>query len=127
VFILNVVDGCIPSDMASGSAEDIEEELRLLHVAMTRAKDWLWLMIPQRFYGQQQARKGDRHLYAARTRFIPRRSRSISSAGAGRLPAPPGPASRSRPRRSICGNACVARGDGRAPEALALRPLSSAD
>jgi DNA helicase-2/ATP-dependent DNA helicase PcrA len=72
VFVLNVVDGCIPSDMATGSAEDIEEERRLLYVAMTRAKDRLWLMVPQRFYVQQQARKGDRHLYAARTRFIPR-------------------------------------------------------
>jgi DNA helicase-2/ATP-dependent DNA helicase PcrA len=71
VFVLNAVDGCIPSDMATGSAADIEEERRLLYVAMTRAKDQLWLMIPQRFYVQQQARKGDRHLYAARTRFIP--------------------------------------------------------
>jgi DNA helicase-2/ATP-dependent DNA helicase PcrA len=71
VFVLNVVDGCIPSDMATGSAEEIEEERRLLYVAMTRAKNQLWLMVPQRFYVQQQARKGDRHLYAARTRFIP--------------------------------------------------------
>jgi DNA helicase-2/ATP-dependent DNA helicase PcrA len=69
VFVLNVVDGCIPSDMATGSAEEIEEERRLLYVAMTRAKDRLWLMIPQRFYVQQQARKGDRHLYAARNRL----------------------------------------------------------
>jgi DNA helicase II / ATP-dependent DNA helicase PcrA len=71
VFVLNVVDGCIPSDMATGSADEIEEERRLLYVAMTRAKDQLWLMIPHRFYVQQQTRKGDRHLYAARTRFIP--------------------------------------------------------
>jgi DNA helicase-2/ATP-dependent DNA helicase PcrA len=71
VFVLNVVDGCIPSDMATGSAEEIEEERRLLYVAMTRAKDQLWLMVPQRFYVQQQARKGDRHLYASRSRFIP--------------------------------------------------------
>ena len=71
VFVLNVVDGCIPSDMATGSADEIEEERRLLYVAMTRAKDQLWLMIPHRFYVQQQARKGDRHLYAARSRFIP--------------------------------------------------------
>ena len=71
VFILNVVDGCIPSDMATGSAEDIEEERRLLYVAMTRAKDQLVLLVPQRFYTHQQAKKGDKHLYAARTRFIP--------------------------------------------------------
>jgi DNA helicase II / ATP-dependent DNA helicase PcrA len=71
VFILNAVDGCIPSDMATGSAEDIEEERRLLYVAMTRAKDQLVLVVPQRFYTHQQVKKGDKHLYAARTRFIP--------------------------------------------------------
>jgi DNA helicase-2/ATP-dependent DNA helicase PcrA len=71
VFILNVVDGCIPSDMATGSAEDIEEERRLLYVAMTRAKDQLMLVVPQRFYTHQQVKRGDKHLYAARTRFIP--------------------------------------------------------
>src|SRR5574340_412854 len=50
VTLLNAVDGCLPSDMATGSSRDIEEERRLLYVAMTRAKDELDLMIPQRFY-----------------------------------------------------------------------------
>ena len=71
VFVLNVVDGCIPSDMATGSTEEVEEERRLLYVAMTRAKDRLMLLVPQRFYVQQQPRRGDKHLYAVRTRFIP--------------------------------------------------------
>ncbi len=71
MFVLNVVDGCIPSDMATGTAEDIEEERRLLYVAMTRAKDQLVLLVPQRFYVHSQARSGDRHVYASRTRFIP--------------------------------------------------------
>ena len=71
VFVLNVVDGCIPSDMSTGTAEDIEEERRLLYVAMTRAKDQLVLVVPHRFYVHGQARSGDRHVYAARTRFIP--------------------------------------------------------
>ena len=57
--------------MATGSAEEIEEERRLLYVAMTRAKDQLMLLLPQRFYVHQQARRGDKHLYASRTRFIP--------------------------------------------------------
>jgi DNA helicase-2/ATP-dependent DNA helicase PcrA len=70
VYILNVVDGCIPSDMATGSAEEIEEERRLLYVAMTRAKDRLYLMQPQRFYTGASRRNGDRHIYAARTRFL---------------------------------------------------------
>jgi DNA helicase-2/ATP-dependent DNA helicase PcrA len=71
VQILNVVDGCIPSDMGTGTTEEIEEERRLLYVAMTRAKDDLQLLVPQRFYVTQQAAYGDRHVYASRTRFIP--------------------------------------------------------
>ncbi len=71
VFVLNAVDGCMPSDMATGSAAEIEEERRLLYVAMTRAKRHLSLLVPQRFHVTQQARYGDRHLYASLTRFIP--------------------------------------------------------
>ncbi len=71
VQILNVVDGCIPSDMSTGTTEEVEEERRLLYVAMTRAKDDLRLLVPQRFYVHQQAAAGDRHVYASRSRFIP--------------------------------------------------------
>ncbi len=69
VHVLNVVDGCIPADVAQGASE-LEEERRLLYVAMTRARDHLHLLVPQRFYVTQQAVRGDRHLYAGRTRFI---------------------------------------------------------
>jgi DNA helicase II / ATP-dependent DNA helicase PcrA len=71
VYVLNVVDGCIPSDMATGSKEEIEEERRLLYVAMTRAKDQLLLLQPHRFYTGSSRRNGDRHSYAPRTRFLP--------------------------------------------------------
>jgi DNA helicase II / ATP-dependent DNA helicase PcrA len=71
VFALNVVDGCIPSDLGTGTTEELEEERRLLYVAMTRAKDDLHLVIPQRFFVHGQSVGGDRHLYASRTRFIP--------------------------------------------------------
>lgn len=71
VFVLNCVDGCIPADLATGTAAEIEEERRLLYVAMTRARDSLTLMVPQRFFTHNQAAGGDRHVYAARTRFIP--------------------------------------------------------
>jgi DNA helicase-2/ATP-dependent DNA helicase PcrA len=71
VRILNAVDGCIPSDMATRTDEEIEEERRLLYVAMTRAKDELDLIVPQRFYTYQQSKTGDRHVYACRSRFIP--------------------------------------------------------
>ena len=71
VFLLNCVDGCIPSDLGVGSTAEIEEERRLLYVAMTRAKDHLHLITPQRFFVHGQASQGDKHVYAARTRFIP--------------------------------------------------------
>ena len=66
-----MVDGCIPSDRATGTPEEIEEERRLLYVAMTRAKDELDFIVPQRFFTHQQAKLGDRHVYASRSRFIP--------------------------------------------------------
>jgi DNA helicase-2/ATP-dependent DNA helicase PcrA len=71
VYVLNCVDGCIPSDLATGSAAEIEEERRLFYVAMTRARDALHLVVPQRFHVHGQQARGDRHVYAARTRFIP--------------------------------------------------------
>jgi DNA helicase II / ATP-dependent DNA helicase PcrA len=70
VHVLNVVDGCIPSDMATGTQDEIEEERRLLYVAMTRAREHLYLVVPNRFFIKQQAQMGDRHVYAARSRFI---------------------------------------------------------
>jgi len=71
VSVLRVVDGCMPSDMATGNAAEIEEERRLLYVAMTRARHHLHLLVPQRFYVTQQAARGDRHVYGAISRFLP--------------------------------------------------------
>jgi DNA helicase-2/ATP-dependent DNA helicase PcrA len=71
VFLLNAVDGCLPSDLGTGTSAEIEEERRLLYVAMTRAKDDLHLMVPQRFFTHGQSVQGNRHVYASRTRFIP--------------------------------------------------------
>jgi DNA helicase-2/ATP-dependent DNA helicase PcrA len=73
VHVLNIVDGCIPSDLSTGSSAELEEERRLLYVAMTRARDELQLIVPQRFYVHQQTQYGDRHVYASRSRFIPDR------------------------------------------------------
>jgi DNA helicase-2/ATP-dependent DNA helicase PcrA len=70
VTILNVVDGCIPADLATGTPEEIEEERRLLYVGMTRAKDELVLMQPMRFFVRGQNPGGNKHVYAPRSRFI---------------------------------------------------------
>jgi DNA helicase-2/ATP-dependent DNA helicase PcrA len=71
VYVLNVVDGCMPSDLGAGTSAELEEERRLLYVAMTRAKDELHLVVPQRFFTHGQHSQDDRHVYASRTRFIP--------------------------------------------------------
>jgi DNA helicase-2/ATP-dependent DNA helicase PcrA len=71
VFVLNLVDGCMPSDLGTGTTAEIEEERRLLYVAVTRARDTLHLITPHRFFTHGQPSLGDRHVYAARSRFIP--------------------------------------------------------
>ena len=71
VFVLDVIDGRIPSDLGVGTTDQVEEERRLLYVAMTRAKDHLHLVQPLRMYIEKQHRHGDRHVFAPRSRFLP--------------------------------------------------------
>jgi DNA helicase-2/ATP-dependent DNA helicase PcrA len=70
VYLLNVSDGNFPNEFAAGKPELIEEERRLLYVAMTRAKTNLDLVVPLKYYVTQQSRMGDRHVYGARSRFM---------------------------------------------------------
>jgi len=70
VYVLNVTDGSFPSEFATGRAEAIDEERRLLYVAMTRAKRDLHLLAPVRFYITQQSPVGDRYVTSARSRFM---------------------------------------------------------
>lgn len=73
VFVLNFCDGSFPSEFATGKPALIEEERRLLYVAMTRARQSLALIAPLRFYVTQQRRDGDRHVYGAKSRFMTER------------------------------------------------------
>jgi DNA helicase II / ATP-dependent DNA helicase PcrA len=70
VYVLNVVDGSFPSEFATGRPELIEEERRLLYVAMTRAQNELALIAPLKFHLTHQARQGDAHVYGGRSRFM---------------------------------------------------------
>ncbi len=70
VYLLNVTDGNFPNEFATGKPETIEEERRLLYVAMTRAKTRLDLVSPLKYYVTQQSRMGDRHVYGAKSRFL---------------------------------------------------------
>lgn len=72
VYVIHAADGNIPSDMATGSQEEIDEELRLFYVALTRAKHCLDVYHPQRYYHAGRGAFSDRHSYAQRTRFLPK-------------------------------------------------------
>ena len=95
VFVLNVTDGSFPSEFAGGKPEQIEEERRLLYVAMTRARTHLELVQPLRFHVTQQHRHGDVHVYGARSRFLTERvmacfrkvAAPVAQAGTARQPA----------------------------------------
>ena len=68
VYVIHAADGNIPSDMATKNPEEIEEERRLFYVALTRAKNWLYVCYPLRYY---YPGRSDRHTFAQRTRFLP--------------------------------------------------------
>ncbi|MEJ0098931.1 MAG: ATP-dependent helicase [Pseudomonadota bacterium] len=70
VFVLNVVDGSFPSEFATAKPELLDEERRLLYVAMTRARNELQLLQPLKFPLTQQSPQGDAHVYGGRSRFI---------------------------------------------------------
>lgn len=70
VYVLNVVDGSFPSEFSTGKAELIEEERRLLYVALTRARNDLALVAPLKFHLTAQSRQGDAHVYGGRSRFL---------------------------------------------------------
>ena len=69
VYVIHAADGNIPSDMALGEPGGLDEERRLLYVALTRARDTLHVAFPQRFYQRKHA-LDDVHSYAPVSRFL---------------------------------------------------------
>lgn len=72
VFVIHAADGNIPSDMATDTPEEIEEERRLFYVAMTRAKNHLFVCRPERYYFHHR-RRSDLGSMSQITRFLPER------------------------------------------------------
>ena len=69
VHLPQLVDGAVPSDMALTTPAGLEEEQRLFYVAVTRARDRLYLYAPLRMHHHRLARD-DRHSYGQLTRFL---------------------------------------------------------
>src|SRR5262249_37543073 len=68
VYLIHAADGVLPSDMSVSEAE-FEEERRLLYVAMTRARDRLYVVFPLRYYHRKHV-LGDAHSFAQLSRFV---------------------------------------------------------
>jgi DNA helicase-2/ATP-dependent DNA helicase PcrA len=69
VFVIHAADGNIPSDMAISEPGGLEEERRLLYVALTRARNHLHVTVPQRFYHKRFSGSPE-HSYALPSRFL---------------------------------------------------------
>ena len=78
VHVIHAADGMIPSDMAAGDPDELEEERRLFYVALTRARDELHVSFPLRYHRSNRGLE-DRHWYAQLTRFLPEEVRGLFS------------------------------------------------
>ena len=76
VYVIHAADGMLPSDMATGDDEEIEEERRLFYVALTRARNELGVYFPLRYYHRRMG-TDDPHSYAQLTRFVDDRVRGL--------------------------------------------------
>ena len=64
VYVIHAADGNIPSDMATKNPVEIEEERRLFYVALTRAKSWLYVCCPLRYYHSYRPGASDNYGFA---------------------------------------------------------------
>jgi DNA helicase II / ATP-dependent DNA helicase PcrA len=87
VHVPHLVDGALPSDMALGDPDGLAEEHRLFYVALTRARDHLYLYVPLRLHIHRRGRD-DRHGYGQLTRFLHPRAVSACDSATAARPAP---------------------------------------
>ncbi len=91
VHLPHLVDGALPSDMALGDPGGLAEEHRLFYVAITRARDHLYLYMPQRLHYHRRGRD-DRHGFGQLTRFLPAGALAACDSATAAPPAPALPA-----------------------------------
>jgi DNA helicase-2/ATP-dependent DNA helicase PcrA len=102
VHVIHAADGMIPSDMSTGDDQAIEEERRLFYVALTRARDNLYIYFALRFYRRPRG-LDDAHHFAQLTRFLPEQVQSLfERRTAGEVDSPATPAGHgTRPRDGV--------------------------
>lgn len=88
VYLIHAADGFLPSDLATGSPDELEEELRLTYVALTRAKDHLAVTWPLRYHYRRRE-LGDAHGYAQLCRFFTAEVRATMELAVGEGVRPP--------------------------------------
>jgi DNA helicase II / ATP-dependent DNA helicase PcrA len=91
VHLPHLVDGALPSDMALGDPGGLAEEHRLFYVAITRARDQLYLYAPLRLHYHRRGRD-DRHGFGQLTRFLTPEALAACDQAAAAPLAPPLPA-----------------------------------
>jgi DNA helicase-2/ATP-dependent DNA helicase PcrA len=69
VFVIWAVDGWFPSSRAVDDPDELEEERRLMYVALTRAKDELAVIYPMQVYG---SRRSAEYSFDQLSRFLDR-------------------------------------------------------
>jgi DNA helicase-2/ATP-dependent DNA helicase PcrA len=69
VYLIHAADGNLPSDMALSEPDGVEEERRIMYVALTRARNELHVTFPQRFYHRRRGMDGA-HSYGLPSRFL---------------------------------------------------------
>jgi DNA helicase II / ATP-dependent DNA helicase PcrA len=69
VHVLALYDGNFPACMSAGTSESVDEERRLLYVAITRARRELHLHVPLRYYHRPRG-VDDAHGYGKPSRFL---------------------------------------------------------
>lgn len=76
VHVLALYDGNFPSDLSAGDREAVDEERRLLYVALTRAQRELHLYVPVRYYHRPRG-NDDGHGYGKPSRFLSEQVQSL--------------------------------------------------
>ena len=82
VHVIHASDGNLPSDMSLGSSDEVEEERRLLYVALTRARDTLVVSYPLRYYVHRSG-SDDRHTWGQPSRFLVRAAVAFDAVAVG--------------------------------------------